>query len=54
MFLIVRESQRRVKVFRGDRPPLEEVIEGKDCLVVDDGIATGATMKITFEIILIN
>ena len=36
------ELQRREKVYRADRPPLE--LEGKTVIVVDDGIATGSTM----------
>jgi len=39
------ESARRVKVYRGDRPPLNKVIEKKTAIIVDDGIATGATVK---------
>jgi putative phosphoribosyl transferase len=37
------EAQRRLKHYRGNRPPL--MLEGKTAIVVDDGIATGATMK---------
>jgi predicted phosphoribosyltransferase len=36
------ELQRREKVYRADRPPLD--VEGKTVIVVDDGIATGSTM----------
>lgn len=41
-----KESERakkRLALFRNNRPPLQ--IAGKTVLVVDDGIATGATMK---------
>jgi predicted phosphoribosyltransferase len=35
------EIKRRVSEYRGDRPPLK--IEGKTVILVDDGVATGAT-----------
>jgi putative phosphoribosyl transferase len=35
------EAQRRVRAYRGDR---ELVMAGRDVVVVDDGIATGATV----------
>jgi putative phosphoribosyl transferase len=37
------EVRRRESVFRGDRPPPE--IAGRWIVLVDDGIATGATMR---------
>lgn len=37
------ELARRETVYRGDRPPTR--VEGRTVIVVDDGIATGATMK---------
>jgi putative phosphoribosyl transferase len=37
------ELERRERAFRGDRPPLS--LAGKTVLVIDDGIATGATMR---------
>ncbi len=37
------EIDRRLKVYRQDMPPLN--LKGLDVIVVDDGIATGATMK---------
>lgn len=36
------ELQRRAKVYRGDRAPLQ--LAGRTALLVDDGLATGATM----------
>jgi len=36
------ELERRERAYRGHRPPLE--VEGKIVILVDDGIATGATM----------
>jgi predicted phosphoribosyltransferase len=36
------ELLRRERTYRGSRPPLE--LEGKTVILVDDGIATGATM----------
>jgi putative phosphoribosyl transferase len=38
-----REAQRRMKLYRGDRPPLD--LTGKIAILVDDGIATGSTAK---------
>lgn len=37
------ELERREKLYRGDRPPLD--MKGRIAIVVDDGMATGATMK---------
>ena len=36
------ELQRRERAYRGDRPPLQ--VEGKHAILVDDGLATGASM----------
>lgn len=38
-----KEAQRRLKVYRQNRPLMH--LEGRTVLLVDDGIATGATMK---------
>jgi putative phosphoribosyl transferase len=38
-----QEITRRMKVYREDLEPVE--LKGKDIIVVDDGIATGSTMK---------
>lgn len=38
-----RELERREKLYRGDRPPLN--LRGATVIVVDDGLATGATMR---------
>ena len=38
-----REAERRRRVYRGELPPLQAA--GKTVIVVDDGIATGATMR---------
>ena len=37
------EAARRMKLYRAGRPPLE--LAGKTVILVDDGIATGATMR---------
>jgi putative phosphoribosyl transferase len=37
------ELQRRERLYRGDRPPL--AIAGRCVIVVDDGLATGSTMR---------
>ncbi|NUT77733.1 phosphoribosyltransferase [Pseudomonas sp. C1C7] len=44
--VVARESQellRREQVYRGSRPPLE--LEGQVVVLIDDGLATGASMK---------
>lgn len=38
-----KEAQRRLKTYRGDRPSLNLI--GKTVIIVDDGIATGLTMR---------
>ena len=38
-----RELARREKAYRGDRPPFEA--RGRHVILVDDGMATGATMR---------
>jgi predicted phosphoribosyltransferase len=38
-----RELQRRERAFRGDRPPPD--VRGKVVILVDDGLATGSTMR---------
>ena len=42
-----RELERREQVFRAGRAPLE--VEGKIAILVDDGIATGASMRAAVE-----
>lgn len=37
------ELARRERLYRGERPPL--VLEGRTLLLIDDGLATGATMR---------
>jgi putative phosphoribosyl transferase len=34
---------RRMRMYRGDRPPLD--VHDRICVIVDDGIATGSTMR---------
>lgn len=38
-----KESERRMQLFRKNKPPLD--VKGKTVILVDDGLATGATMK---------
>jgi predicted phosphoribosyltransferase len=38
-----RELDRREKLYRGSRPALD--LRGKTVIIIDDGLATGATMK---------
>ena len=37
------EIERREPLYRGERPPPE--VSGRVCIVVDDGLATGSTMR---------
>ena len=39
----LRELERREAAYRAGRPPLD--LEGKTVILVDDGLATGATMR---------
>jgi putative phosphoribosyl transferase len=41
------ELERRDRLYRGDEPPLE--LRGKVVIVVDDGLATGATMRVAMR-----
>jgi predicted phosphoribosyltransferase len=38
-----RELQRRERAYRGDRPSLD--VAGRTVILIDDGLATGSTMK---------
>ena len=40
---VKKELERRERLFRGSRPPLN--VEGRTVLLVDDGIATGSSMR---------
>jgi erythromycin esterase-like protein/predicted phosphoribosyltransferase len=42
-----RELARREAAYRGDRPPL--ALDGKTVIIVDDGLATGATMNVAID-----
>ena len=44
-----RELDRRDMIYRAGRPPLGDVVNGRNVLLVDDGIATGATMKLAIQ-----
>lgn len=39
----LQELERRERLYRGDRPPLD--LLGKTVIIVDDGLATGLTMR---------
>ncbi|MGP0064273.1 MAG: phosphoribosyltransferase [Isosphaeraceae bacterium] len=39
----LRELERRERAYRGDRPPLD--VRGRTVILVDDGLATGSTMR---------
>jgi len=39
----LRELERRERLYRGERPPLE--VRDRAVIVVDDGLATGSTMR---------
>lgn len=44
-----REVEERIKKFRGGRPPL--VLKEKTVILVDDGVATGSTMKAAIQVL---
>jgi len=44
---VLKEVERRERVYRGVREPL--AVEGKTVILVDDGIATGASMEAAIE-----
>ena len=39
----LRELQRRERLYRGARPPLD--VRGRTAIIVDDGLATGSSMR---------
>ena len=41
------EAQRRIETFRKGKPPLD--LHGKTAILVDDGVATGATMRAAIQ-----
>jgi putative phosphoribosyl transferase len=43
----VRELRRRERAYRGDRPPID--VLGRVVILVDDGLATGSTMRAAVE-----
>ncbi|HIK43937.1 MAG TPA: phosphoribosyltransferase [Leptolyngbyaceae cyanobacterium M65_K2018_010] len=45
----LRELQRRDRAYRGDRPP--PVIQDQMVILIDDGIATGATMRAAIAVL---
>lgn len=44
-----QELQRRDRLYRGDRP--EPDIQGQTIILVDDGVATGSTMRAALEVL---
>lgn len=43
------ELERRVDLYRGDRPPIP--VQGRTVIVVDDGIATGGTVRAAIDVV---
>lgn len=48
-FRELRELQRRDRAYRGDRPPPQ--IRDRTVIVVDDGLATGSTMRAAISVL---
>lgn len=42
-----KELKRREQAYRGSRPPIK--VEGRTIVIIDDGLATGATMRAAVE-----
>jgi putative phosphoribosyl transferase len=43
----LKELDRRERLYRGDRPPLD--VRGRTVILIDDGLATGSTMRAAAE-----
>lgn len=43
----LEEIERRIAAYRRGRPPLE--VAGRECVVVDDGVATGGTAEVALR-----
>lgn len=43
------EVARREKLYRGDKEPISQSVKGKTVILVDDGIATGASMSVAVQ-----
>lgn len=43
----LEEIERRLDIYRAGRPPLD--VSGWDCIVVDDGVATGGTAEVALR-----
>ena len=43
----LQEIERRRKIYLGDRPPVN--VEGRNVILVDDGIATGGTVRAALQ-----
>ena len=43
------ELERRIRLYRGDRPPVP--VKGRTVIVVDDGIATGGTVRAAIDVV---
>jgi putative phosphoribosyl transferase len=44
-----RELDRRVRLYRGERPPMDVV--GRTVVIVDDGLATGSTARVAVQVV---
>ena len=43
-----RELDRRVRLYRGERPPID--VAGRTVVIVDDGLATGSTARVAVRV----
>ena len=46
---VLPELERRQKLYAGDRPPVS--VKGRTVVVVDDGVATGATLRAALHVL---
>jgi putative phosphoribosyl transferase len=46
---VALELMRRVAIYRGNRSPIQ--VEGRIVILIDDGIATGSTMRVAIQLL---
>ena len=44
-----REAERRASAYRGNKKPIDILVSGKIVILVDDGVATGLTLRLAIK-----